>query len=369
VISIIYAVIALAVLIFAHELGHFIVARLANVKVLAFSLGFGRKLLKFTRGETEYAISAVPLGGYVKLLGESPDEEVPEEEIPRSYTHKPPLVKILIGFAGPFFNIVLACVIFFVIFLSGQSVLSTKVGSVEKGFPADIAGIKPGDVITSINGKPIEEWSELMDTMAKSNLAPMKFGVRRDGQSLEIVITPREMESTNIFGEKVTRKIIGIVASNTFLERKETLGGAASKAVVQTYVLSELTVVGIIKLIKGSISPKNIGGPLLILEAAGKQAKEGKRSFAYFIAIISINLAVVNLLPIPILDGGHIFFYLIEMVVRRRISQRAIEISQKVGITVLIMIMVLAFSNDLCRLFPNNYVCKSIYSKRLDSGG
>jgi regulator of sigma E protease len=367
--SVIYAIIALGVLIFAHELGHFLVARLANVKVLAFSLGFGKKLLSFKRGETEYALSAVPLGGYVKLLGESPDEEVPEAEIPRSYTHKPPITKILIGFAGPFFNILLACLLFFLIFLSGQSVLSTKVGSVEKGFPADVAGIKAGDVITSINGKQIEEWTELMDIMAKSDLKPMKFGVRRDGQSFDTMITPREMEATNIFGEKVTRKVIGIVASNAFLERKETLGGAASKAVIQTYTLSELTVVGIVKLIKGSISPKNIGGPLLILEAAGKQAKEGKRSFAYFVAIISINLAVVNLLPIPILDGGHILFYLIELVTRRRISQRTIEISQKVGITVLILIMVLAFSNDLCRLFPNNQVCKTIYSKRLDGGG
>jgi len=367
--NVIYAIIALGVLIFAHELGHFLVARLVNVKVLAFSLGFGKKLLSFKRGETEYALSAVPLGGYVKLLGESPGEEVPEAEIPRSYTHKPPFIKILIGFAGPFFNIILACLLFFFIFLSGQSVLSTKVGSVEKGFPADIAGIKPGDVITSINGKPIEEWTELMDTMAKSELKPMKFGVRRDGKSFETVITPREVETTNVFGEKIMRKVIGIVASNTFLERKETLSGAASKAVIQTYTLSELTVVGIVKLIEGSISPKNIGGPILILQAAGKQAKEGKRTFAYFIAIISINLAIVNLLPIPILDGGHIFFYLIEIVARRTISQRTIEISQKVGITILILIMALAFSNDLCRLFPNNHVCKVIYPKRLDGGG
>jgi regulator of sigma E protease len=365
--SVIYAIIALAILIFVHELGHFLVARLANVKVLAFSLGFGKKLLRFQRGETEYALSAVPLGGYVKLLGESPDEEVPEAEIHRSYTHKPPLIKILIGFAGPFFNILLACLLFFIIFLSGQSVLSTKVGSVEKGFPADGAGIKTGDVITSIDGRLIEEWAELMDVMGKSELKPMRFGVKRDGQYFETMITPREVEGKNIFGEKTMRKVIGIVASNDFLQRKETLGGAASKAVIQTYTLSELTVVGIVKLIQGSISPKNIGGPLLILEAAGKQAKEGKRTFAYFIAIISINLAVVNLLPIPILDGGHIFFYLIEMVTRRRISQRTIEISQKVGITILILIMVLAFSNDLCRWFPNNSVC-TIYKGILGGG-
>ena len=138
-----------------------------------------------------------------------------------------------------------------------------------------------------------------------------------------------------------------------------------SKAVLQTYRFSELTVIGIIKLIEGTISPKNIGGPILIVKAARDTAREGKGTFANFIAIISINLAVVNLLPIPILDGGHIFFYLIEMVTRRRFSQRTIEIAQKVGITILILIMVVAFSNDLCRLFPDNGVCKYIYSKRL----
>ena len=243
------------------------------MKILAFSLGFGKKLLSFKRGETEYALSAVPLGGYVKLLGESPDEEVPEAEIPRSYTHKPPWIKILIGFAGPFFNIILACLLFFIIFLSGLSVLSTKVGSVEKGFPADVAGIKAGDVITSIDGRRIEEWAELIDMMAKSDLKPMKFGARRDGQSFDTMITPWEMEATNIFGEKVTRKVIGIVASNAFLQRKETLGGAASKAVIQTYTLSELTVIGIVKLIKGSISPKISGAPFLFLRQQGSRPK------------------------------------------------------------------------------------------------
>ena len=350
-ISVIYALIALSILIFVHELGHHLVARLAGVKVLVFSLGFGKKLLKFTKGETEYALSAVPLGGYVKLLGESPDEAVPEEEIGGSYSHKPPFVKILIAFSGPFFNVLFACLVFFAIFVSGHSVLSTKVGSVEKGFPADVAGVRPGDIIASIDGTKIEEWSELMEIMAKSEVRPLRFGMKRDGQDLEVLITPRQIEGTNIFGEKIDRKVIGIVASNDFLQRQETLAGAVSKAVGQTYMLTELTVVGIYKLIVGAISPKNVGGPILILEAAGKQAKEGKRNFAYFIALISINLGIVNLLPIPILDGGHILFYLIEIVTRRKISQRTIEVAQKVGITILVLIMALAFFNDLDRLF------------------
>jgi regulator of sigma E protease len=350
-ISVIYAIIALGILIFVHELGHYLVARMANVKVLTFALGFGKKLFSFRKGETEYALCAVPLGGYVKLLGESPDDEIPEEEIPRSYSHKPPIVRIAIAFSGPFFNILFAAFLFFVIFVSGHSVLSTKVGNIEKGFPADLAGIKQGDIITSIEGQPIEEWAELMDIMAKSQLKPMKFGIKRGDEQLDITITPKEVEGKNIFGETISRKVIGVVASNQLLQRRETISGAASKAVAQTWNLSEITVLGMWKLVKGSISPKNIGGPLLILDAAGKQAKEGKKNFVYFIAIISINLAVVNLLPIPILDGGHILFYVIEIVTRRKVPMRTQEVAQKVGLGILIAIMALAFFNDITRFF------------------
>jgi regulator of sigma E protease len=351
--NIFYGIIALSLLILVHELGHFLVARKANVKVLAFSLGFGKKLFSFKKGETEYALSAVPLGGYVKLLGESPDDEIAEEDIPRSYAHKPPIVKIMIAFAGPFFNLLFACLLFYIIFVSGYNVLSTKVGGVEKGYPAYAAGIKEGDTIVSIEGKPITEWGDLMEVMAESETRPMTFTVKRDGSLLNFTITPKETESKNIFGEMTKRRVIGVSASNEFITRTETLGGAASKAVYQTYNLSNLTIVGIIKLIEGSISPKNIGGPLLILEVAGKQAKEGKKNLIFFVAIISINLGVVNLLPIPVLDGGHIFVHLLEIITRRRISQKWVEVSQKIGMGILIAIMVLAFFNDIMRLFTH----------------
>jgi regulator of sigma E protease len=349
--SVIYGIIALSLLILVHEFGHFLVARLANVKVLAFSLGFGKKLLKFTRGETEYILSAVPLGGYVKLLGESPGEEVAEEDVPRSYSHKPPIVKILIAFTGPFFNILFACVLFFFVFASGYSVLSTKVGSVDKTLPAYEAGIREGDTIVAIDGQKIAEWTDLTDAMSKSEVRPMKIEVKRGDALLDFTLTPKEIESKNIFGDTIKRKVIGVGASNDFFTKTETVPGAAVKAVDQTYNLTKVTIVGIVKLIEGSISPKQIGGPLLILEVAGKQAKEGKKNLIYFIAIISINLAVINLLPIPVLDGGHILFHLIEIVIRRPVSQKFIDISQKIGMGLLVAIMTLAFFNDIMRLF------------------
>jgi regulator of sigma E protease len=179
----------------------------------------------------------------------------------------------------------------------------------------------------------------------------MKVEVKRGDKLLTLSLTPKEVESKNIFGDTVKRKVLGVGASNDFFTKKESISGAAVKAVDQTYNLTKVTIVGIVKLIEGSISPKQIGGPLLILETAGKQAKEGKKNLIYFIAIISINLAVINLLPIPVLDGGHILFNLIEIVSRRRVSQKFIDVAQKVGMGLLVAIMTLAFFNDIMRMF------------------
>ena len=350
--NLLYFVIVLSILIFAHEFGHFLVARLAGVKVLTFSLGFGKKLLTFKKGETEYAVSAVPLGGYVKMLGESTEDVVTEEEASRSYSNKPPLVRILIAFAGPFFNVLLALVVFFVIFLTGYPVPSTttEIGQVMTGEPAYDAGLKPGDVVTRIDDREVHKWTELQKIVSGSDFHPLKFEIDRQGRHIVVWITPKLRDEKNVFGETVGKmKLIGVAPASEI--RKESLAGATSKAVVDTYNLTELTVVGIVKLIKGSISAKNVGGPILIFQQAGERAKAGKSSFLFFLALISINLGIVNLLPIPILDGGHIFFSLIELIVRRKIPVKAIDVAQKVGVGILVCIMVLATFNDVMRLF------------------
>lgn len=349
--NVIYAAVALGVLVLAHELGHFLVARLADVKVLVFSLGFGKKLISYKRGETEYALSIFPLGGYVKMLGESEDDEISEEEAHRSYSNKPPLVKMAIAFAGPFFNVLFAGFLFYIIFVTGYPVLLPKIGDVIKDSPAAIAGLREGDVIEGIEGRPVREWTDLQATVSSSDTKALQFAVKRDGKVFNVNITPRESEEKNVFGETVSRKMIGVAPSGETLTQRESVISAFPKAVVRTYNICELTVVGLVKLVQGSISSKNIGGPILILQTAGKTAREGKSTFLNFVAIISINLAIVNVLPIPILDGGHMLFYAIELIIRRKISPKTVEIAQRVGVVVLVMIMAFAFYNDIARMW------------------
>jgi regulator of sigma E protease len=218
------------------------------------------------------------------------------------------------------------------------------------GEPAYDAGLKPGDVITRINGRGINKWSELQKIVSSSDFHPLKFEIDRQGRLIVVWITPKLHDEKNVFGETVGKMmIVGVAPANEI--KRESVTGAASKAVVDTYNLTELTIVGIGKLIKGSISAKNVGGPLLIFQQAGERAKAGKSSFLFFLALISINLGIVNLLPVPVLDGGHIFFSAIELVVRRKIPVKAIDVAQKVGVGILVCIMVLATFNDVMRLF------------------
>ncbi len=346
----IYFAIVLGILVFVHELGHFIVARIADVKVLTFSLGFGKKLVRFTRGETEYAISAVPLGGYVKMLGESTDDVISEEDLPRAFSSKPPLVRLIIAFSGPFFNVLFAALVFFVMLTTGYPgpSMTTKIGMVVKGDAADKAGIKTGDVVTSIEGQPVSEWTQLQKIVKGSDGRPLTFEVTRDGKAVDIQVTPQYSNERNEFGETVGKAYLIGVTPATIIER-DTIAVAMPKAGFLTYHYTRLTILGIGKLIKGSISPKNVGGPILIFQQVGQQAKAGSGGFLLFLAIISINLGVVNLLPIPILDGGHILFSLIEAVVRRKIPDKAVAVAQKIGLAILICIMVLATYNDIAR--------------------
>jgi regulator of sigma E protease len=350
--NVIYFVIVLGILVFVHEFGHFLVARLAGVKVITFSLGFGRKLFRFKGEETEYVVSAVPLGGYVKMLGESTDDVVEEEEASRSFSNKSPFARMLIVFAGPFFNVLFAVFVYFAMFLAGYPTPSdsARVGEVVKGEPAYEAGIKTGDVITHIDDKPVREFAEIYSMVNAAGQHPMVFQVNRAGKTLTFRITPRLSDDKNVFGE-TTGQSVRIGVGRALETRKDSIGEAMPHALIHTANMTELTIIGIGKLITGSISRKNLGGPILIYQQVGQQAKAGLSHFLNLLAIISISLGVFNLFPIPILDGSHILFAFIEMVVRRRIPDSTVEVAQKIGLGILICIMVLATFNDITRFF------------------
>jgi regulator of sigma E protease len=350
--SIFAFVIVLGVLIFFHEFGHFIVARLFGVGVEKFSLGFGPRLFGKKVGITDYRLSAIPLGGYVKMIGEEPDADVAPEDIPISFTHKHVAKRILIVAAGPVFNILLAVVIFFAIFVfSGTYIIKPSIGEVRPGSPALAAGLQPGDLITAIDGVAISNWDEMAKFINASKGRPIRVSVRRNDASLEVRIVPEPVTTKNVFGEDIQRYIIGITASGDTLVKKLNPIQAFSESLAQTYHVSKLMVVIIVKLIKGDISAKTLGGPIMIAQMAGDSAKAGVVSLIFFIALISINLAIINLLPIPILDGGHLLFFLIEAVKGSPVSIKIREVSQQVGLFILILLMILVFYNDITRLF------------------
>ena len=349
-ITLISFVIVLGVLIFFHEFGHFLIARLFGVGVEKFSLGFGPRLIGKKIGRTDYRISAIPLGGYVKMIGEEPDAEVDPADISVSFTHKHVVKRLCIVAAGPFFNILLAIIIFFGIFMvSGAMVLKPSVGTVRDGSPALAAGLKPGDLITEIDRVPVTGWDDMTEIIGGSKGKTLEITVRRADSEKIFRITPELVSAKNIFGEDIQRFIIGISASGEAYTKDLNPLQAFTHSLVQTYKIIELMVMIIGKLITGDISTDTIGGPIMIAKMAGDQAKSGVTNLIFFMALISVNLAIINLLPIPILDGGHLLFFFIESVKRKPVSLKVREVAQQVGLFIIILLIIFVFYNDITK--------------------
>ena len=345
-------IIVLGVLIFFHEFGHFLIARLFGVGVEKFSLGFGPRLIGKKIGITDYRLSAIPLGGYVKMVGEEPDAEIDPADLPLSFTHKPVVQRMLIVAAGPVFNILLAVLIFFGIFwASGTFIMKPSIGSVRAGSPAAAAGLMKGDLITVINGIQINSWDEMAEIINASEGNTLSLSVRRQESTLAFSIAPEKVPTQNIFGEEIQRHVIGIEASRESYSKEMNLFEAFTESLRQSYRVIELMVVIIAKLLKGDISTDTLGGPIMIAQMAGDSAKAGVGSLIFFIALISINLAIINLLPIPVLDGGHLLFFLIEAIKGSPVSIKVREVAQQVGLFILILLMILVFYNDIHRIF------------------
>jgi regulator of sigma E protease len=440
-------VVVIGILILIHEFGHFMVARWTGVGVERFSIGFGPVLLRWRGRETEYCLSAIPMGGYVKMMGEESPLEAGTAlpyDPDKAFAMKPLWARALIVFAGPGMNFVLAAVIFSLVLATvGRPVWPAMVGRVAENGPAATAGLKTGDVVTAIDGHRVVYWEDLERAVAASNGRPLTLTVNRGGTEVTLTVTPERTTLRDpIFKESREAWEIGAgprlmpqigsvnggspaakaglspgdvvltvagqpvytpeelmqtiqkrpgqtfpitierngasrtVAVTASAVKEKGAGGAEvevgrigvaivthavsyepygpitaiGQGVVRTWDMTALTVKGLWKVVWGQIDRSNIGGPIQIAAEAGRQAREGFGSLALFTGIISVNLAVLNLLPVPMLDGGHLFFFVIEAVLGRPLSLRKREAAQQFGFVLLMLLMVYALYNDLVRI-------------------
>ncbi len=443
--------VAIGVLVTVHEFGHFWVARRLGVKVLRFSIGFGRPLLRWHRrgDETEYVIAAVPLGGYVKMLGEGDEEEVPAEELHRAFNRKPLRVRAAVVVAGPLFNLLFAVVAYWLMFMVGITGLKPVVGEVAPGGVAAVAGIHAGDTIVSVGGRkaaiwentaialldgavrgapvqvvtrgsdgresehtlkfpagaelgdedglfsvlglkpwqptfearldevtpgeaaaraglkkgdllltadgqPLSDWNKWVEYIRAHPGARVRIGLERDGQPRQVDVT---LASQGNCGKSYGHLGAGIRIGDhdPYAGMRQTVNygplAAVEPALAKSGEMSLLTLRLIGKMIQGQVSLRNLSGPVTIAKEAGRTASFGLARFLDFLAVVSISLGVLNLLPIPILDGGHLLYYLVESATGRPLSERVQQAAQRVGIALLMLLMLLALYNDLHRLF------------------
>jgi len=341
----------LGILIFVHELGHFILARICGVGVEKFSLGFGPRLIGKIVGNTEYRISIIPLGGYVKMVGENPETGAIENpEI--SFSHKSVYRRLAIVSAGPIFNVLLTIFLLAaVFFVNGTYTLKPTIGKIFSDSPAMEAGLLPNDEITCVNDVMISTWSDFAGAISKSDGKPLGITIKRGEAETKLSIMPKKEFVKNIFGERESRFVIGVQPSGDVEHHSLNPYQATKNGVIYTGELIRITFLSVVKIIRGSVSSDSLGGPILIAQLAGDHAGKGMSALLIFTALLSINLAILNLLPIPVLDGGHIFFLLIELIIRKPVNLKVRVIAQWIGIALLTLLMGYVFYNDLVRIF------------------
>jgi len=350
--GIITAILVLSFLIFFHELGHFIVARLVGVKVEVFSIGFGKKLICKQYGDTNYCLSAIPLGGYVQMKGQDDTDPSLKSNDPDSYTSKTPFERILILLGGPFFNILLAFLIYLGIAMTGWKKLAPEVGKVLENSAA-VNVLKKGDIITKINNYPIKTWDDIKTAVDNSN-PPLHLVIKRNNKLLNIQINPKIMETKNIFGENIKRKLIGISPSGKIITVHYPITKSFSIALDETIEKSKLIFTGFMKMVTGVIGLENVSGPVTIVKVTSDATHYGVVAVLLLTALISVNLGILNLLPIPALDGGHIVFNLYELITRKEVNEEIMIKLTIGGWIILGSLMIVGFYNDITRLFGGN---------------
>jgi regulator of sigma E protease len=354
----------LTLVVFFHELGHFLVARRCGVRVLVFSIGFGPELFGFNdRHGTRWKLSAIPLGGYVKFFGDENAASVPdqaalaamsEEERRHSFIHQPVARRAAIVVAGPLANFLLAIAIFAALFMIfGKPSTSPRVDAVQSGSAAEAAGFKPGDMVLTIDGRPIESFPDMQQVVSTSAGETLTFEVDRGGVKVTLKATPTLRESKDRFGNVHRIGVLGITRSpspdDTHFQPVGPLK-AVELGAQRTWFVVDRTLSYIGGVISGREAADQLGGPIRIAQVSGQVASEGLPSLFSLAAVLSVSIGLLNLFPVPLLDGGHLLFYGIEAARGKPLSERAQEVGFRIGLAIVVMLMIFATYNDLLHL-------------------
>ncbi len=344
------SLLVLSFLIFFHELGHFLAARFFGVRVEVFSIGFGKKIFSKVVGNTQYCLSLIPLGGYVQMKGQDDSDPTKISFDQDSYTMKKPWQRIIILFAGPFANFLLAFLLYIAIGSLGVTKFAPIIGKITPDSPAIIAGLQSDDRIVMINQELVSSWDDVSQMIQKSPTTTLEVKIERAGSVQTFIITPKLSSYQNMFGETLQKKMIGIAPSGKTLEivypPSEILGFAWDQTIKATMMI----LTGLQKLIEGVVSPKEMGGIISIVQITSEASAAGIVALFGLTALISVNLGVLNLLPIPALDGGHIMFNLYELIMRKAPSERVVYRLTLAGWALLLTLMVFTIFNDIYRL-------------------
>ena len=356
----------LSVVVFFHELGHFLVARWCGVRVLVFSVGFGPELFGRTdRHGTRWKVSAVPLGGYVKFFGDENAASAPDQaavaamsatERQVSFPGQPVGRRAAIVAAGPFANFILAIVIFATIFaFYGRQTTTARVDAVQPESPAAAAGFRPGDIVVAIDGRKIDSFSEMQRIVSANAARTLEFQIDRGGAAVTLTATPRLQEGKDSFGNNYCHAILGIsrsmAAGDVKTERVDPLA-AVGLGVKETWFIIDRTFSYIGGLFTGRECADQLGGPIRIAQISGQVATLGFLPVLHLAAMLSVSIGLLNLFPVPLLDGGHLLFYAIEAARGRPLSNRAQEIGFRIGFALVVMLMIFTVFNDTIQLLP-----------------
>ncbi len=345
--SLLIFLIVLSILIIVHEFGHFAMAKRLGVKVERFAVGFGPTLFAKVVDGTEFALCAIPLGGYVKMAG---DERGAAKGKSDEFYAKSPGHRALIVLWGPLVNFILAYLCFWFVFVAGYPVLSAKVGELLKDYPAQKAGLQSGDKILNVNGENIESWEQMQRVISTSKSPSLDIVALRNAKKIHTIITPKIENLANVFGQKENIRIIGIKPAEDISVLHYDVLTAAGKAAERLWEITSTTLKALYRIATGAMSAKDsMTGPIGIFYIVQKAAALGLCYLIYILGTISASLAIFNLLPFPVLDGGHLFFTAIEKVRGRPLPPKAEDIINRVGVTLIVCFALFVFYNDFIR--------------------